>query len=233
MGPIHTHIKRIGERASKMSRSHKRPVAATLVVTLVFTLVVATVVATPTRAGATAESQVRPFSMLALVPTQRDALVLVATRAGVHEGTIQEVAARGEGIARTGTYVGRGSRGQTLISFFSPHRIAGFIPPSKVTSTAHPLYVSVAAQPGADQGKTGHVQLSGVVGSNIRTLEIALADGSVVSANLVELGPEGYSFFTYVSDEPSSFPRIVRALDAAGAETSEDVSAAIRPPSIR
>jgi hypothetical protein len=53
------------------------------------------------------------------------------------------------------------------------------------------------------------------------------------AAELVRLTPNGHSFFTYVSDDPPTFPRTVTAIDANGDPVStQDVSEDIMPPKL-
>jgi hypothetical protein len=47
----------------------------------------------------------------------------------------------------------------------------------------------------------------------------------------VKAGSAGYAFFTYVSDDPSTFPAVARVFDATGAERqSRDLTLALAAP---
>lgn len=136
-------------------------------------LVVATaslaVIALPGGAEATAKSEVRPFSAVVLPSDVRGALSRSAAREDVKTGDIREVAARGEGKARAGMYVGQNSHGLERVSFFGPQAFTTFAKPELLAPAERPLYVSTGAQPEIAGGPTRHVQLAGVARSTRRT----------------------------------------------------------------
>lgn len=192
----------------------------------------------PRGAAATAPSSVRAVADAGLPPVVERAVAVAATHAGVQPADVKQVTARAAGHERAGIYdeaglyVGRNGRGEELLAFFSPAGFSSFVDARKVVRINGGIFASAASQPDAT-GATGHVQLMGVAEPAAERVEIERADGTTVSAELARVSRGGFSYFTYVSDDPSTFPHLVRAIGSSGKAIAEqDVSEDIKPPTM-
>jgi hypothetical protein len=216
------------------ARMSKRKVAAAAGAIVVIGAASIAAVIIPGSAAAKAESQIRTLSETGLSGAAQRNLERIAESSGIRASDVREVAAKGDGPARAGLYVGKDSGGNEFVSFFAPRGFSGFADARKLTaSTGKMMFVASASQPGT-AGQTGHVQIRGVADSTVAGVELELADGTRLPAELIRLTGGANSFFTYVSDDPTSFPNVVRAFDSQGGNLSAwDVSREIRAPNAK
>jgi len=134
-----------------------------------------------------------------------------------------------DGIAsRAGLVIGHG-RAADMVAFFTAHGFTNF---RDVADAAQgdELTIGASIQPDA-HGDTGHVQLLGIAAPDVARATLELRSGAMLDVELVKAGSAGYSFFTYVSDDPVTFPTVAHVFDPAGAERQrEDLASAIAPP---
>jgi len=192
------------------------------------TVAALTPVLVPGSAGARGRSTKVAFQDASIPTLFKDGIASSARLAGVDAATLVEVAPAGNSPSRAGFVLGRGRPGD-MVSFLTAQSFTNFRAVTEV-SNHQELTVVAAAQPDAN-GDTGHVQLLGVVAPDVTRATLELNDGSAITLQLVRVGSSGYSFFTYVSDDPPTFPRSAHVYDAAGAERQrEDLASAIAPP---
>ncbi len=214
------------------ARARKPKVVAAVCVLVVISAVTIGAITMTGSAGARAETQVRPLNETGLTARKQQGVERIAEKSGVPASEVREVAAKGDGYARSGLYVGKDARGDEQVSFFSPRVFTGFVDVRKITSDRK-IFVSSGIEPGVG-GQTGHVQIGGVAAPTVKKVEITLVDGSRLATQLVSLVNGGYSYFTYVSDDPGTFPQVVQAFDANGGRLAAwDVSRDIQPPNAR
>lgn len=214
------------------ARARKPKVLAVLCVLVAISVVTIGAITMTGSAAARAETQVRPLNETGLTARKQQGVERIAEKSGVPASEVREVAAKGNGYARSGLYVGKDARGNEEVSFFSPRVFTGFVDVRKITSDRE-IFVSSGIEPGVD-GQTGHVQIGGVAAPTVKKIEITLVDGSRLATQLVSLVSGGYSYFTYVSDDPGTFPQVVKAFDANGGRLAAwDVSRDIQPPNAR
>ena len=214
-----------------------RALAAGVGVLLLAAAAIAAIVALPRGAGATAPSSVRGLVDAGLPPVLDRAVGSAAERAGLERAEVRQVTARAAGHERAGIYdsaglyVGRNGRGSELVSFFSPASFSSFAEARNLVRINGGIFASAASQPDAT-GATGHVQLMGVADPAVERVEIERADRTAVSIELARLPRGRFSYFTYVSDDPGTFPHLVRAFGSSGGIVAQqDVSEDIKPPS--
>jgi hypothetical protein len=184
----------------------------------------------PSGARATAPSQILAFKDAPLSPELKDGVMQAAKDAGVDTTDLKEVSGLGSEASRSGVFIGTHTPNNDYVSFYQPHGFTNFMAVEE-TATAHgPFLATVSAQPGSD-GQTSHVELAGVTEPTVERVTIELASGTKLSAELIKAGQAGYSFFTYASDDPKTFPNMVRAYGTDGQElASHDYTDAIKPP---
>ena len=131
-------------------------------------------------------------------------------------------------MSRAGLVIGHG-RAADMVAFFTAHGFTNF---RDVADAAQgdELTIGASIQPDA-HGDTGHVQLLGIAAPDVARATLELRSGAMLDVELVKAGSAGYSFFTYVSDDPVTFPTVAHVFDPAGAERQrEDLASAIAPP---
>lgn len=183
----------------------------------------------PGSAAAEARSQVRAFDSAPIPQALRDGISQSAVRAGVDPRSILEVAPAGQPATEAAVFVAPGKTGD-LVAFATPRMFTEFRPASDLTS-AQPVQLSISLQPGAASNETGHVQLEGVGSANIASASVTLTNGSSVPLELV--GPNrGFTYFSYTSDDPSTFPVSIQALAPDGSTIyTRDLRADVAAPS--
>jgi hypothetical protein len=116
-----------------------------------------------------------------------------------------------------------------MVSFFTAHSFTNFRDIDAV-SQRQELTIGASIQPD-EAGNTGHVQLLGLAAPDVTKAELDLRNGTTLTVQLVNAGSAGYGFFTYVSDDPSTFPTAAHVFDATGAERqSRDLTLALAAP---
>jgi hypothetical protein len=179
-------------------------------------------------AAASGRSDVIAFRAAAIPPVFKDGIASSARSAGIPESTLVEVAPTGDATPRAGFVVGRGRAGD-MVSFFTAHSFTNFRGIDDV-SKHQELTIGASIQPD-EAGNTGHVQLLGIAAPDITTARLDLRNGTKLTVELVKAGSAGYAFFTYVSDDPSTFPTVAHVFDATGAERqSRDLTLALAAP---
>jgi hypothetical protein len=182
----------------------------------------------PGSAAARGQSDKIPFGAAAIPAVFKDGIASSARSAGIPESTLVEVAPAGGGTPKAGLVVGRGRTGD-MVSFFTAHSFTGFRGIDD-TSQGQELTIGASIQPD-EAGNTGHVQLLGIAAPDVTKAELDLRNGTKLTVQLVKAGSAGYAFFTYVSDDPSTFPAVAHVYDAAGAERqSRDLTLALAAP---
>lgn len=182
----------------------------------------------PGAADARGQSNVIAFRAAAIPAVFKDGIASSARSAGIPESTLVEVAPAGEAIPKAGFVVGRGHAGD-MVSFFTAHSFTSFRGIVDV-SQRQELTIGASIQP--DQaGNTGHVQLLGITAPDVTKAQLDLRNGTTLTVQLMKAGSAGYAFFTYVSDDPSTFPTVAHVFDARGAERqSRDLTLALAAP---
>jgi hypothetical protein len=215
----------------------RRTLAAGVAALLLAGAAIAAVAVFPLGASASSPSSVRALDDSGLPPVVERAVAAAATRAGIDRAEVRQVTAHAAGRERAGIYdsaglyVARNVRGEELVSFFSPASFTSFTDTRRITRINGGIFASAASQPDAD-GATGHVQLMGVADPAVERVEIERADRTAVPIELARLPRGRFSYFTYVSDDPGTFPRLVRAFGSSGEIVAQqDVSEDIKPPS--
>ena len=199
-----------------------------LVAAVVTALAALTPVLLPGSAGARGRSTKVAFRDASIPTLFKDGIASSARLAGVDLSSLVEVAPSGNSPSRAGFVLGRGRPGD-MVSFLTAQSFTNFRAVGEV-SNQRELTVVAAAQPDKN-GDTGHVQLLGIAAPDVTRATLELNDGSAITVELVRVGTSGYSFFTYVTDDPPTFPRSAHVYDAAGAERQhEDLASAIAPP---
>jgi hypothetical protein len=179
-------------------------------------------------AAAGGQSDVIPFRAAAIPAVFKDGIASSARSDGIPESTLVEVAPAGEATPKAGFVVGRGRAGD-MVSFFTAHSFTNFRGIDDV-SQREELTIGASIQPD-EAGNTGHVQLLGIAAPDVTKAHLDLRNGTTLTVQLVKAGSAGYAFFTYVSDDPSTFPAVARVYDATGAERqSRDLTLALAPP---
>ncbi len=187
-----------------------------------------TVFVLPGTAEGRGRSQVIAFGAADIPSVFKDGLAASARHAGVDGATLKEVAPAGQPVVTAGVVVGHAAGGD-MVAFFTAHSFTNFRSVA-VASNREPLTIGASIQPDA-AGNTGHVQLLGIVAPEITRVTVDLKDGSTVDVQLVRAGSGGYSFFTYTSDDPLTFPTVAHAYSAAGIEQQQrDLTLALAPP---
>jgi hypothetical protein len=182
----------------------------------------------PGAAAARGRSDVIAFRAAAIPPPFKDGIASSARSAGIPQSTLVEVAPAGQAAPKAGLVVGRGRAGD-MVSFFTAHSFTGFRGIDE-TSQGQELTIGASIQPDQD-GNTGHVQLLGIAAPDVTKAQLDLKNGTTLTVQLVKAGSAGYAFFTYVSDDPSTFPAVAHVFDATGAERqSRDLTLALAPP---
>lgn len=116
-----------------------------------------------------------------------------------------------------------------MVSFFTAHSFTNFRGVADAAK-GEELTIGASIQPDAN-GDTGHVQLLGIAAPDIAKTTLELQNRATVDVELVQAGSAGYSFFTYVSDDPATFPIVAYVYDASGVERqSQNLAEAITPP---
>ena len=179
-------------------------------------------------AAASGQSDVIPFRAAAIPAVFKDGIASSARSDGIPESTLVEVAPAGEATPKAGFVVGRGRAGD-MVSSFTAHSFTNFRGIDDV-SQREELTIGASIQPD-EAGNTGHVQLLGIAAPDVTKAHLDLRNGTTLTVQLVKAGSAGYAFFTYVSDDPSTFPAVARVYDATGAERqSRDLTLALAPP---
>jgi hypothetical protein len=182
----------------------------------------------PGAMAARGRSDVIAFRAAAIPAVFKDGIASSARSAGIPESTLVEVAPAGEATPKAGLVVGRGRAGD-MVAFFTAHSFTGFRRIDD-TSRGQELTIGASIQPD-EAGNTGHVQLLGIAAPDVTTAQLDLRNGTKLTVQLVKAGSAGYAFFTYVSDDPSTFPAFARVYDATGAERqSRDLTLALAAP---
>jgi len=189
---------------------------------------VATPFLLPGAAAARGRSDLVAFRAAAIPPVFKNGIDSSARSAGIPESTLEEVAPAGQPTPKAGLVVGRGRAGD-MVSFFTAHSFTGFRGIDE-TSQGQELTIGASIQPDAN-GDTGHVQLLGIAAPDVAKAQLDLRNGTTLTVELVKAGSAGYSFFTYISDEPSTFPAVAHVYDAAGTELQRrDLTLALAAP---
>jgi hypothetical protein len=182
----------------------------------------------PGSAVARGRSELVALRSASIPPVFKDGIASSARSAGIPDSTLVEVAPAGQPTPIAGLVVGRGRAGD-MVSFFTAHSFTSF---RAVADAAHgeELTIGASIQPDAD-GDTGHVQLLGIAAPDVTKATLELRNGTTLTVQLVKAGSAGYSFFTYVSDDRATFPRVAHAYDATGSERqSRDLTLALAAP---
>jgi len=80
-------------------------------------------------------------------------------------------------------------------------------------------------------GQITNQTLKAMISASHMPIPISLADGSTVTVELIRAGKSGFSYFTYASDDPSTFPRSLSGFDGGDALVgTQDLSADIAAP---
>ena len=199
-----------------------------LTVAVLATVAGLTPVLLPGSAGARGRSTKMAFRDAVIPAVFKDGIASSARLAGVDASTLIEVAPAGVSPSTAAFVVGHGRPGD-MVSFLTAQSFTNFRAVAEVANQRE-LTVVAAAQPDAN-GDTGHVQLLGIAAPDVTKATLELNDGSKTPVQLIRVGLSGYLFFTYVSDDPPTFPRSAQVYDAAGAERQrEDLGGAIAPP---
>jgi hypothetical protein len=131
---------------------------------------------------------------------------------------------------RAGLIVGADRSGGAVLATFSPHSFTNFRPLSSLVGAQRPVSDNLSIQPDAT-GQTGHVQLMGYAAPSVTSISLDLANGKSVPAQIVRLAQDGYGFFTYLSDDPATFPTSIHATAGDGSQLGTvDLSDAIKAP---
>ena len=182
----------------------------------------------PGAADARGRSDVIAFRSAAIPAVFKEGIASSARSAGIPESTLVEVAPSGEATPKAGFVVGRGHAGD-MVSFFTAHSFTNF---RGIVDIAQRQELTIGASIQPDEaGNTGHVQLLGITAPDVTKAQLDLRNGTMLTVQLMKAGSAGYAFFTYVSDDPSTFPTVARVFDAAGAERqSRDLTLALAAP---
>jgi hypothetical protein len=182
----------------------------------------------PGSASARGRSELVAFHNASIPAVFKDGIASSARSAGIPASTLVEVAPAGEPMAKAGLVLGRGRAGD-MVAFFTAHSFTNFRGVADA-SQGEELTIGASIQPDAN-GDTGHVQLLGIVAPDVTKATLDLKNGATLTVQLVRAGAEGYSFFTYVSDDPAAFPTGAHVYDARGSERqSRDLTLALAAP---
>jgi hypothetical protein len=188
-----------------------------------------TVIALPNSALGRGESDVMPLASAPIDPTLKSGIVQAARDVGASTSDLVEVAAAGQPATRAGLVLGHDGAGE-FVAHFGPRIFTNFVPPSEF-AMHRTILAYASAQPDTPGGAPAHVQLSGIATPSVKTASISLADGSTVTVELIRAGKSGFSYFTYASDDPSTFPRSLSGFDGGDALVgTQDLSADIAAP---
>lgn len=179
-------------------------------------------------AAARGRSDVVAFHATAIPAVFKQGIASSARSAGIPESTLVEVAPASEATPKAGFVVGRGRAGD-MVSFFTAHRFTGFRGIDDVAQRQE-LTIGASIQPD-EAGNTGHAQLLGIAAPDVTKAQLDLRNGTKLTVQLAKAGSAGYAFFTYVSDDPSTFPAVAHVFDATGVERqSRDLTLALAAP---
>jgi hypothetical protein len=182
----------------------------------------------PGAADARGQSDVIAFRAAAIPAVFKDGIASSARSAGIAESTLVEVAPAGEATPKAGFVVGRG-HAEDMVSFFTAHSFTSF---RRVVDVVQHQELTIGASIQPDEaGNTGHVQLLGITAPDVTKAQLDLRNGTTLTVQLMKAGSAGYAFFTYVSDDPSTFPTVAHVFDASGVERqSRDLTLALAAP---
>ena len=182
----------------------------------------------PGAADARGQSDLIAFRSAAIPAVFKDGIASSARSAGIPESTLVQVAPAGEAMPKAGFVVGRGHAGD-MVSFYTAHSFTSFRGIAEI-SQRQELMIGASIQPD-EAGNTGHVQLLGITAPDVTKAQLDLRNGTTLTVQLMEAGSAGYAFFTYVSNDPSTFPTVAHVFDASGAERqSRDLTLALAAP---
>ena len=182
----------------------------------------------PGAADARGQSDLIAFRSAAIPAVFKDGIASSARSAGIPESTLVQVAPAGEAMPKAGFVVGRGHAGD-MVSFYTAHSFTSFRGIAEI-SQRQELMIGASIQPD-EAGNTGHVQLLGITAPDVTKARLDLRNGTTLTVQLMEAGSAGYAFFTYVSNDPSTFPTVAHVFDASGAERqSRDLTLALAAP---
>jgi len=179
-------------------------------------------------ARATAPSRVIEFAEAPISPDLREVAVKVAQSAAIDPTKLLDVAGAGSGSNLAGIFVGSTADGSDMISFHNARGMIGFKPLAPVVASRGGMIVYDQAS--GTSTETKYVALEGAVEPGVEKVTLELTNGSSLDVQLVQAGYGGFSFFTYVSSDPATFPVAVRAYDAEGHQVqSRDVREDLQP----
>lgn len=189
----------------------------------------AALIAGPTTANATAPSRVVSFEAAALPQALRSLATKVADEAAIDTGALVDAAPVGTQTNAAGVFVGTDAVGVEMAAVHSAHGMTGFMPLSETA----PRYggLMVWDQNSGTSVETLHVSVEGIVDQRVATVILDLARGGAVEVDLVSAGHSGYTFFTYVSSDPATFPTAAHAYGRDGSKLkTQDLRDDFRPP---
>jgi hypothetical protein len=194
--------------------NNRLPLLSVLLVAAASAVAVA-IVAWPGSAAALGRSDISPLAAAGVPSAFVNGLKTNAIAHGATTSDLLAVEPSGQSGYRAALVLAHNAQGD-LVSMVTARSFTSFRSPAAY-SQGKPIGVFVSAQPDAS-GETGHVQLMGVAAPNVQHVTLDIADGSSVDPQLVTTGHSGFAFFTYVTDNASTFPTAVHGYNASGTE---------------